>query len=147
MGDYQHTIGVSAPAGQLFGYLSDVRNLPRYFAGMTSAEPAGEEAVQVTAKVNGSTEQAEAWFRTDDERQHLEWGSEGASGYHGHLDVTGDAASSSVTVFLHTEHHDSGDIDQGLIDTLVTVKRLVESGPGPAPAVSRDRVKLREEGR
>jgi hypothetical protein len=27
MGDYQHSVDVGAPAGQLFGYLSDVRNL------------------------------------------------------------------------------------------------------------------------
>lgn len=134
MGDYQHSVEVSAPAGQLFGYLSDVRNLPRYFNAMTSAEPAGDQAVHVAAKVNGTTEEAEAWFRVDQERQHLEWGSEGRSDYHGHLDVTGDTGASSVTVFLHTEQHDSGDIDQGIIDTLAAVKRLVESGPAPGPS-------------
>ena len=134
MGDYQHSVEVSAPARQLFDYLADVRNLPRYFTAMTSAEPAGDQAVRVTAKVNGTPPQAEAWFRADHERQHLEWGSEGPSGYHGHLDVTGDAGTSVVTVFLHTEQHDSGDIDQGAIDTLTTVKRLVESGPAPGPS-------------
>jgi hypothetical protein len=131
MGDYQHSAEVSAPAGQLFGYLSDVRNLPRYFAAMTSAEPAGDQAVHVAATLDGTTERAEAWFRVDQERQHLEWGSEGVSDYHGHLDVTGDSATSSVTVFVHTERHDSGDIDQGVIDTLAAVKRLVEAGPAP----------------
>jgi len=38
-----------------------------------------------------------------------------------------------VTVFLHTEHHDSGDIDRGISETLATVKRLVEAGPAPGP--------------
>ena len=134
MGDYQHSVEVGAPAGQLFSYLSEVRNLPQYFSGMTSAEPAGGEAVDVTAEVNGTTERAEAWFRVDLQRHHLEWGSEGPSGYNGHLDVSGNGATSSVTVFLHTEHHDSGDIDQGIADTLAAVKRLVESGPAPGPS-------------
>lgn len=39
-----------------------------------------------------------------------------------------------MTVFLHTERHDSGDIDQGITDTLMAVKRLVEAGPAPGPA-------------
>jgi uncharacterized membrane protein len=133
MGDYQHSVEVNAPAAQLFGYLSDVRNLPRYFSAMTSAESAGDQAVQVTATLHGTTRQGEAWFKVDQQRQHLEWGSEGPSNYHGHLDVTGDAATSSVTVTLHTERHDSGDIDQGIADTLANVKRLVEAGPAPGP--------------
>jgi uncharacterized membrane protein len=132
MGDYQHSVDVSAPAGQLFGYLSDVRNLPRYFTAMTSAEPADGEAVHVTAEVNGKTEEGEAWFRVDRERQHLEWGSEGPSGYHGHLDVTGEGGTSRVTVSVHTERHESGDIDQGVAETLAAVKSLVESGPAPS---------------
>jgi hypothetical protein len=64
-----------------------------------------------------------------------DWGSEGPDDYHGYLDVTGDGGSSSVTVFLHTERHDSGDIDRGIAETLATVKRLVEAGPEAGPAV------------
>jgi uncharacterized membrane protein len=126
MGDYQHSVTVKAPAARLFAYLSDVRNLPRYFTAMTSAEPAGDQAVKVTANLHGTTRQGEAWFTVDQRQQHLEWGSEGPSNYHGYLDVTGDAAASEVAVFLHTERHDSGDINQGLIDTLAAVTRLVE---------------------
>ena len=134
MGDYQHSQQVAAPAGQLFGYLSDIRNLPRYFTAMTSAEPAGDDAVRVAAQVNGTTREGEAWFRVDRERRHLEWGSEGPNHYHGYLDVSADGDTSSVTVFLHTERHDSGEIDRGLADTLAEVQRLVETGPAPGPA-------------
>ena len=101
---------------------------------MTSAEPAGGDAVRVTADLNGTTEKGEAWFRVDRERRHLEWGSEGPNDYHGYLDVTGDGGTSSVTVFLHTERHDSSEIDQGIAETLATIKRLVETGPAPGPA-------------
>ena len=129
MGDYRRSQEVDAPAGQLFGYLSEVGNLPHYFTAMTSAEPAGGDAVRVTADLNGITEKGEAWFRVDRDRLHLAWGSEGPNDYHGSLDVTGDGASSSVTVFLHTERHDSSDIDRGIAETLATIKRLVEAGP------------------
>ena len=101
---------------------------------MTSAEPAGQDAVRVAADLNGTTREGEAWFRVDRERRHLEWGSEGPDDYHGSLDVAGDERTSSVTVFLHTERHDSSDIDRGIADTLAEVKRLVEADPAPGPA-------------
>jgi uncharacterized membrane protein len=78
MGDYQRSQDVDAPADQLFGYLSEVGNLPRYFTAMTSAEPAGGDAVRVTADLNGTTREGEAWFRIDQERRHLDWGIRGA---------------------------------------------------------------------
>ncbi len=134
MGDYQRSLDVSTPASQLFDYLSDVGNLPRYFTAMTSAEPAGGQAVRVVADVHGTDREGEAWFRVDRERRHLEWGSEGPNNYHGHLDVDGDGTAAVVTVFLHTERHDSGEIDQGLADTLTTVRGLVENGPAPGSA-------------
>lgn len=133
MGDYEHSQDVDAPADRLFDYLSDVGNLPRYFTAMISAEPAGGEAVRVVANLNGTTREGEALFRVDRERQHLEWGSEGPSNYHGHLDVTGDSSTSAVTVSLHTERTESDQIDQGILDTLSTIKRLVETGPAPGP--------------
>jgi hypothetical protein len=134
MGDYSGSTKVEAPAGRLFGYLSDIGNLPRYFTAMTSAERAGHDSVRVVADVNGVTREAEAWFRVDRERRHLEWGSEGPDSYHGYLDVAGDGATASVTVFLHTERGDSGDIDRGIAGTLAHIKRLAEAGRGPGPA-------------
>lgn len=129
MGDYTRSQDVGAAAGRLFDYLSDIGKLPRYFAAMTSAEPAGGEAVRVVAELDGATREAEAWFRVDREHRHLEWGSEGPDDYHGYLDVTGNAATSSVTVFLHTERHDSGEIDRGIAETLEAIRRLAEEGP------------------
>jgi hypothetical protein len=55
MGDYSGSADVGAPAGQLFDYLSEISNLPRYFTPMTSAEPAGQDEVDVVADVDGVT--------------------------------------------------------------------------------------------
>lgn len=131
MGDYEKSQDVAAPAQQLFDYLSDVRNLPKYMNSMTSAEPADGEAVHTTAEVDGQTVEGEAWFRVDQDARRLEWGSEGNSGYRGALDVTGDTIS-TVTVSLHTEEVESERITQGLLETLSEIKRLVEAGPAPS---------------
>jgi hypothetical protein len=61
-------------------------------------------------------------------------GSEGPDNYHGYLDITGDGATASVRVFLHTERVDSGDIDRGIAGTVAHIKRLAEAGPAPGAA-------------
>ncbi len=131
MGDYEQNRTVNAPADELFDYLADIGNLPRYFSAMTSAEPADGEAVHVTATVNGTSHDAEAWFRVDRDRRHLDWGSEGPNDYRGRLDVTADGDGSQVTVTLHSNVGDDDRINQGLTDTLAEIARLVEAGPAP----------------
>lgn len=133
MTDYQRAQQVDAPAGVLFDYLADVHNLPDYFSAMTSAEPAGRGAVHTVAVVNGVRREGEAWFRVDRDNRHLAWGAQGPSNYHGHLDVTGDEVTSTVTVSLTTERVESDQVEQGLADTLANIKQLVERGPAPAP--------------
>ena len=91
----------------------------------------------MVADVDGVTREGEAWFRVDRERRHLEWGSEGPDNYHGYLDVSGDGATASVTVFLHTERAGSGDIDRGIADTLAEIKRLAEAARRPVPPADR----------
>jgi uncharacterized membrane protein len=129
MTDYATTTEVSAPAQQLFDYLADVSNLPTYFSRMTSAEPAEGEAVHVTAEVNGTTEEGEAWFEVDRDAKALRWGSEGPNNYSGHLEVTdrGDDAS-AVTVTLTTQRGSGEQIQDGLNETVANIKRLVEGG-------------------
>ena len=50
MPDYQRSAKVKASADALFDYLSDIRNLPKYFSSMTSAKSAGPDEVKVTAE-------------------------------------------------------------------------------------------------
>lgn len=131
MGDFSSSTQVVAGEQVLFEYLSDVSNLPKYFARMKSAQLTGAEEVDTEAEVNGQTVRGQAWFRVDHENKHLEWGSEGESNYSGRLDVTGDTRQSTVTVRLHTERVEDGDqqVTQGLEDTLAQIKQLIEVGP------------------
>jgi uncharacterized membrane protein len=127
MAEHERSASVDAPADRLFDYLSDVQNLPRYFDSMTSAEPAGDDAVRTTAVVEGQRVEGEAWFRVDDTQRRIEWGSEGPNDYSGWLRVAdGDNGGSTVEVHVSTERAANGDVDQGLEQTLDNIKRLVE---------------------
>ncbi|MDQ1673928.1 MAG: hypothetical protein QOC98_2490 [Frankiaceae bacterium] len=129
MGDFESSGHVTVDQQVLFDYLSDVSNLPKYFAKMKRAELTGPEEVDTAADVNGETREGKAWFRVDQDRKHIEWGSEGESNYAGKLDVTGDESQSTVTVSLHTERAEGGDpqVQQGLEETVARIKELVEA--------------------
>lgn len=126
MGDYQHSTTVAAAPDALFSYLSDVENLPHYFAAMKSAEPADGEAVHTVAEVDGHEVEGEAWFTTDADARSIRWGSEGPNHYSGELQVEGADDGSRVTVTLHTEHADGPDIDRGLAETLDRIRTNVQ---------------------
>ncbi len=132
MGDYARTTTVRTDADALFGYLSDVNNLPSYFAAMRSAEPAEGDAVHTVAVVDGTTREGEAWFTTDAEARSIRWGSEGPNNYTGELSVTGAPEGAQVTVTLHTEHVEGEQIEHGLEETLAHIKRNVEDGADAA---------------
>jgi uncharacterized membrane protein len=130
MADFSGTTSVAAPSDTLFDHLSDVGNLPRYFARMTSARRGDGEEVQTTARMPDGTEvQGDAWFRVDDAAKRLEWGSEGPSSYHGSLDVTADGDGSRVEVRLHTTRVQDGDpeVQDGVHETLARIKEQAES--------------------
>jgi uncharacterized membrane protein len=128
---YQRSLAVDAEPGAVFAYLSDVGNLPDYFSRMLSAEPAGGEAVRTQAVLpDGQHVGGEAWFRVDQAAQRIEWGSEGPSGYHGWLAVSG-SGPTTVEVHISTARVASEGIEGDLDRTLANVKRLVEGGPGP----------------
>ena len=136
MGTYESTTTVMASPDELFSYLSDVHNLPDYFARMRSAEPAGAahgdappdaEAVHSVAVVEGQQVEGEAWFKSDADARSLSWGSEGPNHYGGELRVDGDGDGSRVTVRLHTEHAEGERIQEGLEETLANIKEKVEA--------------------
>jgi hypothetical protein len=131
MGDFSSSTQVKAGEQVLFEYLSDVSNLPKYFARMKSATMSGPEEVDTEAEVNGQTVRGQAWFRVDYDAKHLEWGSEGESRYSGQLDVEGDTRQSTVTVRLHTERVGDGDgqVRDGIEQTLAQIKQLAEANP------------------
>ena len=126
---------VSAPTDALFAYLSDVDNLPGYFARMKEARRTeGSEEVHVVAQMPDGQEVAgEAWFRVEQGSKHISWGSEGENDYSGYLDVTDAGEGSSVEVHIHSPHGGPDEVQDGIDETLAAIKEKVEAqGAGQA---------------
>jgi uncharacterized membrane protein len=128
MPQYQRSITVDATPDRLFEFLSDVENLPKYFARLTEAHPATGDEVHVKAKVPAGdgeqTVESDATFAIDADRRAISWGSDNEHDYHGELQVTPVGEGASVAVTLHTEH-DSEQINDGIDETLLNIKQLV----------------------
>jgi len=132
--EYTRSREVDAPAEQLFEYLSDVRNLPRHFSGMTSAEAGpGPDEVRVTAEVQGKEVAGTAKFHVDEAANRIEWSSDGPNSYHGWLSVSDRVDGSEVEVHVTTEREaDEGEIEAGLERTLGEIVRLVRGAATPS---------------
>ena len=130
MPEYQRSQDVDATSERLFEFLSQIGNLPRYFPGMTSAEPGdvpGE--VDVTADVHGKPVAGTARFHVDETRNRIDWSSEGPNSYRGWLQVTGTANRSVVEVHITTDRSAAErEIEAGLERTLGEIRHLVQEG-------------------
>lgn len=137
MTTYTHTADADVPADLLFRFLSDPRNLPRYFPQMTAAEPEGGEAVHVEAEVHGHRVEGEAWVRPDESARRLAWGAEGPDDYHGELQVEEvEPGRSRITVSLHSVREAEGDeVQKGLEQT---VAALAQAATADGDAAQRD---------
>ena len=137
MGDYEKSTTIAIAPAELFGYLSDVRNLPAYMPRLTSARPRPDGTVDVTAHLNPADGperdvEGEAWITVKVVGRTLQWGAAGPHDYHGELDVDpgGEDGTSRLTVRLHTERAEGEDIDRGVQETVDGIKRAVEEHAG-----------------
>lgn len=123
MATYTHTEDADVAADDLFGFLAEPRNLPRYFPQMTAAEPEGGDTVRVEAEVHGNHVEGEAWVRPDAAERRLEWGAEGPDDYHGELQVDELAPGRSrITVSLHSVREaEGGEVQDGLERTMTAL--------------------------
>lgn len=106
----------------MFAFLSDPRNLPRYFPQLTVAEPAGGGEVRIEADVQGRRVTGEAWLHTDDAHRTLAWGSENEDNYHGELRITErDPGTCEIAVVLHTDRADGEQVQRVLERTVAAL--------------------------
>src|SRR4051794_1923308 len=96
MPEYQRSITIDATPDELFDFLSQVENLPKYFARMTEAHPATGDEVRVKAKLPSEATEGEgeetvesyATFSIDADHRAISWGTENEHHYRGELQVT-----------------------------------------------------------
>lgn len=157
MREYEQSMTIGASADEVFAWVSDVSNLPRYLPPIKDASIEGDSApdkpgrrVRLHGEIPNRGEfESEGYFDVDETARRMEWGAEGARDYSGWLTVAeGGDASSEVTVHLDFGERsvegeiqeDSGEdrdpLQESLGATLESIRRQIEEGSGKVPPPS-----------
>lgn len=151
MQEYEQSKAVAAPANEVFAWVSDVENLPKYLppikdAGIEGSAAAGSpgERVKMRVEIPDRGEfDSEGYFDVDAEARTMRWGAETGRDYSGRLTVAeaGDGQS-EVTVHLsfgprsvegEIQEDSSADrdpLEESLEATLESIRRQIEEGSG-----------------
>ena len=157
MQEYERSKTVAAPANEVFAWVSDVDNLPKYLppikdAGIGGPAAAGSpgEKVQMTVEIpDRGRFESEGYFSVDAEARTMRWGAETDRDYSGRLTVAGAGeGQSEVTVHLsfgprsvegeiqESSSADRDPLEESLEATLESIRRQLEEGSGKLPPPS-----------
>ncbi len=102
MGEYERSITINASRKQIEDFVSDFNNLPKYVPTTKSAQPQEGERVRVQGEApNGNKYDADGYFRVNESKNRLEWGSDGENQYAGWLEFKGDNTQGPSEVTVH----------------------------------------------
>ena len=145
MGDYTGSIEVERPAQEVFAFLSDIRNMPRYMPTVSHVGPQGADKVAVEGESHGHHYHDEGWMRADEGARRMEWGSDSRADYGGILEVKETPAGTEVVLHLRVVpegqaaarmQQEHGHVDHAmriaLERTLGQIKAAIETGSGAA---------------
>jgi len=142
---YERTQQVDVPAQDLFAFLKEPGNLPKYLPPIKGAESRSGDQLALTGHdPDGNEFHGQGYYRVKDDERTMEWGSNGEQEYSGHLRVEEKGgSSSSVTVHLefgprsepHQEMQERSPdgrepAEEALVATLETIRLQVEEGGG-----------------
>jgi len=102
MGEYTGRIEIDRPAAEVFAFLSDIRNMPRYLPTVRQVTAEGTNRVAVEGEAEGHAYRDEGSLRVLAEARRMEWSADKHSDYHGRLEVR-DGPGSGSTVELRLE--------------------------------------------
>jgi uncharacterized membrane protein len=139
MSEFEEAIHIEAPAEEVFDFVSDVQNLPKYLPTVRRAAPQLGDRVEVEGTAAGRHYLSDGDFRVDHGKRCMQWGSDGENQYRGWMVVGGRNGTCEVKVHLSfTPRPDqaaayeaqTGDRDrtirEGMRKALGAIKHIVE---------------------
>lgn len=142
MSEFEHSMPINASPDEVYAFVSQAENLPRYLPATLSVQPQQGEQVRVQGEAQGRAYDADSFFLLDRSHYRVEWGVD--EGYYaGWLQVNGQSDYSTLTVHLSfsdippagrgDEAPDEARIHEAVVKALESIKTFVEerrSGKG-----------------
>jgi uncharacterized protein YndB with AHSA1/START domain len=155
--EYEQSQTINAPPKEVFAWLSDVENLPKYLPPVVdssvegpSAEGVPGQRIRTTLEYpgeGGGTFDAEGYLAVDERERRMEWGAEEGRDYSGWLTVGNHGeGGSEVVVHLSFGERSAGPeireqspegedpLSEGISATLESIRRQIEEGSGKVEA-------------
>jgi uncharacterized membrane protein len=151
MQEFQRSETINSSADQVFEFLSDIKNFPKYLPTVQNAQFEGGDRIRFQGEAGGQKYDDTGFYRADKQNRRMEWSSDGESNYHGWLEVSeGNNNSCGVTVHLAfdtksqalqemdkgTGDHEQA-INAGIEKTLQSIKDQCEGRGGSKEAASK----------
>ena len=113
MADFNSSVSVNASPEDVFAFVSDVSNLPKYLPTVKNVHTLDGDRIAVQGRAGDDTYNQDGFFRASGGNR-LEWGSDGDKDYHGAMDISGDDGMTTVSVMLHLNPppQDAGQIEE-----------------------------------
>lgn len=150
MDEFTGRIDIDRGADEVFAFLSDARNMPRYLPTVRQAQPQGGGRIAVDGEAEGHAYHDEGWFNVDSAARHMRWGT--SPDYGGELTVH-DTGTGRCTVAVRLHHAAKGakaqrmqqrsgsadhDIRRALDHALGTIKTACEQAGTSGEAADKD---------
>ena len=132
--EFSSSLYMDAPADDVYDFVADISNMPKYMPTTKKAEKAGDERVRVQGGGDGFQYDSEGYLRRNADSGDLEWGADEGT-YNGAMSVDPDGDGSNVTIKLHFkgDKYDqipSDHVNEGLRTALESIKNHVEGKGG-----------------
>ena len=146
MSEYEHSITIGRAPEQVFSFISDARQSPRYLPAIRKIDLPGNERVRAEIEMFGHRIHQAGFFKPDQKLRRIDFGSEGTDLFNGWLRVIQgpDLSASDLTVHLSLRlpreqeeqirrHLTSFDamIEADLKSALETIKNICEGHGDP----------------
>ncbi|VFU10904.1 SRPBCC family protein [Methylocella tundrae] len=87
MPGFSAQIEIKAPAAEVFAFVSDINDMPRYLPTVEKANWSGEDRVHLEGAANGRPYAVDGRLHIDADAMQMSWGSLERESYHGELQV------------------------------------------------------------
>ena len=144
--DFEGTKRIGASPDDVYRWVSDVQNLPKYLPTTGEAHMVSGDKVHVAGEAHGHHYSSDGFFRQDDAAKRLEWSSDGDFKYSGWLEVKEAAGNQSADVTVHLKFDpnpqqsanrpmpgqgpDQHQIQEGLDKALQSIQNQIEGKGG-----------------
>ena len=138
-GEYEENLTIDADVDQVFAFIADIRNLPKYLPTTKAAQSQGEGRVRVQGGAEGHSYDSDGYLRPNAAAHRLEWGSDEGY-YNGSMQLEDRGGQTQVTVHISLRGKPPGapegsapspdQVKEGLRKGLESIRNHVEGTGG-----------------